>query len=415
MNHRTRTFLTALIALALNSVSSAASPAIANGPASAASPIYVIANEDLGFPFQNEISIFLAGGTNASPLLTLQTVVPTGGHGIAGGYFGTARLNSVPDISATCLYVSNAGDSDIASFSLQTQQLVGHFSGSPRDDGGANGIGLAVNQNYLYASFTSSNTIGTFALQPGCGLTFLGNVHAIGLQGGSMTGMAVNGTMLVVAYGDGSIQSFGVSDGIPVSNNDRQNSAGYTGEIASTGLRPGSLPSGVDITRDGRFAIFGDISAPAVVVEVSSLQTGKLDRTTPYNVGRGVDAGAVRLSPDESLLYIANSEGGTVMAAFFDAKTGKITEGCRSAEVNGFNFRPWLGSVVTRDPTGSGNVLYVGEFGRPVEEHGPASAIGILKVTRNGTSCTLTESVNSPQLLSAPGTLSVGAYPPRPF
>jgi len=415
MKHWMRNCLTALVALALSSVCSAASPAIANGPALSATRVYVIANEDLGYPFQNEISIFLAGGTNASPLLTLQTVVPTGGHGIAGGYFGTTRLNSVPDISATCLYVSNAGDSDIASFSLLTQQLVGHFSGSPRDSGGANGIGLAVNQNYLYASFTSSNTIGTFALQPGCGLTFLGNAHAIGLQGGSVTGMAVNATMLVVAYGDGSIQSFGVSGGIPVSNNDRQNSAGYTGEIASTHLRPGSLPSGVDITRDGRFAIFGDISAPAVVVEVSSLQTGKLDRTTPYNVGQGVDAGAVRLSPDENLLYIANSEGGTVMAAGFDAKTGKTTPGCRSAELKGFNYRPWFGSVVTRDPTGSGNVLYVGEFGRPADEHGPASAIGILKVTTNGTSCTLTESANSPQLLSAPGTLSVGAYPPRPF
>jgi hypothetical protein len=413
MNHGMRGFLTALVALALNSICGAASPAAAS-PMPFSSPIYVIANQDLGFPFQNQISIFLAGGTNAAPLLTLQNAVGMGGHGIAGGYFGTARLNSVPDISATCLYVSNAGDNDIASVSLVTQQLAGNFSGSQTDDGSANGIGLAVNRNYLYASFTSSNTIGAFSLQPGCGLTFLGDVSAIGLQGGSVTGMAVNGTMLVVAYGDGSIQSFSVSSGLPVSNNDLQNSAGYTGAI-STRLRPGSLPSGVDITRDGRFAIFGDISAPAVVVEVSNLRTGKLDQTIPYNVGRGVDAGAVRLSPDESLLYIANSEGGTVMAAFFDAKTGKIAPGCRSIELNGFNARPWFGSVVARDPTGTGNVLYVAEYGRPATDHGPASAIGIVSVTSNGASCTLSESVNSPESLFFPGTLSIGAYPPRPF
>lgn len=415
MNFWMTRFLSALIVLALNSGASAASPTELDSHKPSAAPIYVVANEDLGFPFQNEVSIFLAGGTNASPLLTLQSIVFTGGHGIGGGFFGTTRLNSVPDPSATCLYVSNAASNDVASFSLQSQQLVGNFPGSPTDDGSSNGIGLAVTSSYLYASFSSSNTIGTFALQPGCGLTFLGDVPAIGLQGGAVTGMAVNGRMLVVAYGDGSIQSFDVSGGMPVSNNDLQNSTAYLG-ATSAKLRAGSLPSGVDISRDGRFAIFGDISAPAVVVEVANLRSGRLDKTIPYNVGRGVDAGSVRLSPNGSLLYITNSEGGTVMAAFFDSKTGKISPGCKSAALRGFNGRAWFGSVVTRDTTGTGNVLYVGEFGRPFEEgHGPASAIGIVKVATNGTTCALTESANSPQMLTFPGTLSVGAYPPRPY
>ena len=380
MIHGIKSLFSVLLALAFYSAASAAGPPESNGQARAAMPVYVVANQDLGLPFENRLAIFLAGGTSAAPQLSLQNIVTTGGLGIMGGFFGTARLNSVPDVSATCLYVSNSGTNNIASVSLQTQQLLGDFFASDTDDGSENGIGLAVNRNYLYASFTSSNTIATFALQSGCGLTFLGDVPAVGLQGGSVAGMAVNGTMLVVAYGDGSIQSFGVTGGIPVSNNDLQNSAAYSGAIPSTRLRPGSMPSGVDITRDGQFAIFGDISAPAVVVEVSRLRTGKLDRTFPYNVGRGVDAGSIRLSPDERLLYIANSEGGTVMAAFFDAKTGKVTPGCRSKELNGFNVRPWFGSVVPRDPTGSGSVLYVAEFGRPGNDHGPASAIGIVKV-----------------------------------
>ena len=178
MNHGKKSVFSVLLTLALYSVASAAGPAAADSRTPAASPIYVIANQDLALPFQNIVSVFQAGGTNAAPQLTLQNVVGTGAHGIAGGFFGTTRLNSVPDISATCLYVSNAGDNDIASVSMLTQQLVGNFSGSQTDDGSENGIGLAVNQNYLYASFTSSNTIAAFALQPGCGLTFLGDVPA---------------------------------------------------------------------------------------------------------------------------------------------------------------------------------------------------------------------------------------------
>jgi 6-phosphogluconolactonase (cycloisomerase 2 family) len=412
MNACMRGFLSVAAVLALTVLCSAADPAAPDSKATPASPIYLVANEDLAFPFQNEISFYLAGGTQ----LTLQNNVLAGGFGIQGGFFGTSRVASIPSLSAPCLYVSNAASNDLASISLQGQQLVGNFSGSQTDDGSKNGIGVSVNTNYLYASFTSSNTIGTFALQTGCGLTFLGDVSATGLQGGSVSGMAVNGKILVVAYGDGSIQSFNVDGGMPVSNNDLQNSTGYGGQINFWKGPRGNMPSGVDITQDGRFAIFGDISA-AATVEVSSLTAGKLAKTVPYTVGTGVDAGAIRLSPDQSLLYMANSESGTVTAAFFNPRTGKVTKGCASPTLQGFNGRPWLGSVVARDTSGTGNVLYVGEFGRDHFEpnHGPSSAIGVLTVTSNGVSCRLTEASGSPLLSSYPGMLSVGVYPPRPF
>jgi hypothetical protein len=415
MNTWTRGLLSATMPLALVAMCSAAGPAAQGDKAQTPSSISVVVNQDTGFPTPNSLSFYQAGGTQ----LTYQTNVYTGGFGIQGGFFGTSRVNSIPSLSAPCLYVSDAGSNDVASISLSTQQTVGTFKGSQTDDGSSNGIGLAVNTSYLYASFTASNTIGTFALQSGCGLSFLGDVPAIGLQGGSVTGMAVNGKMLVVAYGDGSIQSFNVTGGVPVSNSDLQNSTGYTALNPWWFAGP-SMPSGVDITQDGRFAIFGDISATSTV-EVSSLTAGKLATTVAYSVttvqGTGVDAGAVRLSPDESLLYIANSESGTVTAAYFNPTTGAITHGCTSKTLQGFNFRPWLGSVVSRDTTGTGNVLYVAEFGRDYLEinHGPASAIGILTVTSNGRACTLTEASTSPVQLVYPGALSIGVYPPRPF
>ena len=370
--------------------------------------IYLIVNEDLGYPLQNAIEVYLAQGSQ----ITLQAEISTGGYGIQGGYFGTSRLAAVPSVSASCVYVSDAGSNDVAGFSLQTQQFAGTFPASQTDNGGANGIGLAMNTNYLYASFTTSNTIATYALRGNCSLSFLGDVPALGLNGGSITGMATNDKLLVVAYGDDSIQSFNVSGGTPVANNDLQNStasANGTGGVAI-------FPTAVDLTQDGKFALFGDI-APSTIIEVSSLGTGKLSRTSVYPVGTKSDAGTIRLSPDQSLLYITNNEFGTVTAAFFDSQTGTLRKGCVSAPLYGFNGRPWYGSVVARDTTGTGNLLYVAEYGRDQAEinHGPASAIGMLAVTSDGTTCTLTETNTSPVLLTFPGTLSLGVYPPRPF
>ena len=66
-----------------------------------------------------------------------------------------------------------------------------------------------------------------------------------------------------------------------------------------------------------------------------------------------------------------------------------------------------IGALATRDTTGTGNVLYVAEFG---------SSIGIVNVTSNGASCTLTEAAGSPVADdSSPGLLSIQVFPPRPF
>lgn len=397
-----------LLTLAMFLLASLPAYASSNGNSPSSNPIYLIANEDIAYPIQNAIDVYLAQGSQ----ITFQTEISTGGYGIQGGYFGTSRLAAVPSISASCVYVSDAGSNDVAGFSLLTQQFAGTFPASQTDNGGANGIGLAVNANYLYATFTSSNTIATYALGGGCSLSFLGDVSALGLGGGSISGMAVNDQLLVVAYGDGSIQSFNVSGGMPVANDDLQNSTASNNGAGGIAI----FPAAVDLTADGKFALFGDI-APTTIIEVSSLAGGKLQRTSVYPVGMQSDAGSIRLSPDQSLLYITNNESGTVTAAFFDSHHGKLRKGCVSSALSGFNGRPWYGSVVARDTTGTGNLLYVSEYGRDLTEinHGASSAIGLLGVTSDGTTCTLTETNTSPVLMTFPGTLSLGVYPPRTF
>jgi hypothetical protein len=315
------------------------------------------------------------------------------------------------DASAQCVYASNPATSDIAGIALATQQLAGQFSPSPTDVGDANGIGLLVSPNYVYAAYTSSNTIATFSVLPGCQLTFVDDVPAAGLNGGSITGMALHGNMLVVAYGDGSIESFNIANGVPTSNGDVQNSNGF---IASIGI---DFPEAVDITQDGHYALFGD-SSIVTKVEVSDISSGRLMPTTLYTVaghghavGNGVNSGSIRLSPDQTMIFLGNNDGGSVSAAFFDAHSGKVRGGCTSPALQGY-YNPWAfaGSVVTRDTTGTGGVLYVAEYGFDT------SYIGIVNIASDGTNCTLTESSAS-QVLDdqSSGLLSITVFPPRSF
>ena len=360
-------------------------------------PHYLITNDDA--------PVFVSGssfyGIAANGQLTLQGRVPSGQNGIGGGFFGANRVRILNNGSNQCVYSSQALLGQIAGTSLKTLTLGGQVSGSSIDTGSSNGVGLAMNTKYLYASFTDSNTIGTFLVKPGCSLSFVGDVHVIGLHAGVIDGMALHGKLLVVTYGDGSIESFNVSLGTPVSNGDKQDS---TGSAAGN-----TFPNGVDITRDGRYAIFGDTSI-STVVEVSNISSGKLTPTVVYHLGNTMSSSNVMLSPDESLLYISNTQGDRITAAFFNKNTGVLSKGCVSGRLKGYVTNwSYLGGLGLRDITGTGGTVYVAEFGGP-------SSIGMIQVTSSGGKCTLKEAASSPiSDPNSPGLLSIGTFPPRTF
>ncbi len=411
MRSHLRYVLAALLSASLVTVALAAEkPAGSPAPAT-----YLLTNDD--GTAHSYVSFFTPGGTGNAPTLNFGFQINSLGLGIAGGYFGLPRLNLSPSGSTPCAYASNGGTGDIAGINVQTHTITGNFLGSDTDAGDASGIGIVVNDHYLYAGYSTSNTIGTFAVLAGCQLSFLGDTPAAGLNGGSVAGMALHGGMLVVAYADGSIESFNVSNGLPVSNGDAQNSTAFT-------RTPIYFPEGVDITSDGHFAIFGD-SAVNVTLEVSDISSGHLTTTIPYTLGgstnavgpsvraklSGINSASVRLSPDESLIFISNNEVGSVSAAFFNRTTGRVSGGCSSPSLAGF-YNPWAfsGSIATRDNSGTGGVLYVAEYNTD------GSSIGVLNIASNGTLCGLTESSASqvPDPLS-PGLLSIATYPPRSF
>lgn len=213
--------------------------------------------------------------------------------------------------------------------------------------------------------------------------------------------MVIHGNMMVVTYGDGSIESFNISAGVPVSNRDEQN---------STGSHSGNTyPSGVDITQDGHYAIFGDTS-PFTVVEVSDISSGKLKPTIVYRLGNAMNSSNILRSPDETLLYVSNNQGGRVTAAFFDKSSGKLSKGCVSHILKGFVSNwSYVASLALGKTTGTGGVLYVAEYGSP-------SSIGEINLKSSGGKCTLTEPSRSPVAdPNSPGLLSIGVFPPRPF
>ncbi len=364
----------------------------------AAQPHYVVTNDDVPPELISTISFYTVA-TNGQ--LTMKGKVLVGEGGIGGGYFAANRVNVLDSGNAECVYASVAADGDVVGISVKTLTIAAHATGSKKDTGASNGIGLAMNAQYLYASFTDSSNIGTFQVLPGCKLKFVSDITVVGLQGGIVDGMVIHGDMMVVTYGDGSIESFNISAGAPVSNGDKQN---------STGSRTGNTyPSGIDITQDGHYAIFGDTS-PFTIVEVSDISSGKLTPTVVYRLGNAINSSNILLSPDETLLYISNNQSGKLTAAFFDKTTGKLSKGCVSRALKGF-VTDWsyTASLAFEQTTGTGGMVYVAEYGAP-------SSIGEIEVTSSGGKCALTESSKSPIAdPNSPGLLSIGAFPPRPF
>ena len=361
---------------------------------------YVVTSDDSAFPFPAGVSFYTVGTNGA---LVFQQQVQTGGFGIGGGYFGMNRVAVLNSSDQQCVYSSEAANGDIVGVSVNTLTVGGSASGSDTDAGTSNGIGLAMNSTYLYASFSDSNTIGTFQVQPGCGLAFLNDTAVAGLHRGVINAMVVHGTMLIVSYTDGTIESFDISGGTPLSNGDKQ------GSTATATSQSATYANSIDITSDGHFAIFGDTST-ALSVEISDISSGKLAKTKVYKSTASISSSNILLSPDQSILYVINTQGATVTALFFNKSTGKLTAGCTSGKLRGLstNYSYLVGPALINQ-TGNGGGVYVAEFGS-------SAAIATVTLSVSGQKCALKETPGSPALDSnSPGLLSIGTYPPRSF
>jgi hypothetical protein len=136
---------------------------------------------------------------------------------------------------------------------MNTLKLVGSYPGTALDSGLLWGIGMAENPaaTFLFAAYSTSGTIATYAQGPDCTLTLKSEIIAIGANVGSVDGMKVtpNGKYLIVAYGDGSIGSYAIHP--------------TTGALTLIGrylVTDSGLATGVDITADSKWAVLGTVS-----------------------------------------------------------------------------------------------------------------------------------------------------------
>jgi hypothetical protein len=353
-------------------------------------PHYLIANNDDSQG--NSASFYSIHGDSS---LKLAAVVKTGGTGVDGGSVATKSLSILNTASQACAFVSDAGTADVAGISISTLTASGTFKAASTDSG-SSGIAVVNNGTNLYASFGGSQTLATYQILPGCTLRFIRDIAASGLGGAGILDMWVHQNILVISFGDGSIESFNVAAGIPVSNGDLQYSTGYT--------QNNNFVAGVDITADGHYAVFGGTNSPPLV-EVSDISSGKLQPTVVYsNLGTGGGSEAIWLSPDESLLYLSNFSSNQVTATFFDATTGAVSFGCSSPTLKGNAYEAGLATAST---SGTGTTLFVAE---------PEINIASVRVEDKFGVCSLAEAPHSPASDTNTITIeSIGVFPPRRF
>jgi hypothetical protein len=129
-----------------------------------------------------------------------------------------------------------------------------------------------------------------------------------------------------------------------------------------------------------------------------------------YSSKSSISSNNIMLSPDETILYVVNTQGASVGAMFFNKSTGTLSQGCTAALVKGESANwQYLGALGLISQSGNGGGVYVAEFGNP-------SAIALVALNSSGGKCSLHEVPQSP--FSDPGSaglLSIGTFPPRSF
>ncbi|HXM19990.1 MAG TPA: hypothetical protein VN948_01830 [Terriglobales bacterium] len=352
----------------------------------------VVTNNDL--KGTNTVSFFKFNGTT----LTLQQTAASGGKGIGGGFPGLNRMALGGTSAVLCGFVSDAGSSDIAVFKVINKVVtkVGNFT-DPQGSGKTQGIGLAVVGNFLLAAYTTSKNIGAWQIQSDCTLTLLANFktpHAV-------AGMRVtpNGKTLIVGYGSGvnKVDSF---------------------SLAPTGLTEhGPYPatsgaSGIDITQDSAYAIFGDTTSSKTEVEIYPIHAnGTLGKRTHFGgngtLGAGVGSSNVWLSVDEKFLFASNNSSKQVTSLGFTEKPLGLSYINITTVHNPSNQITSVAQVGTLFATGNGQYIVLAEDGSP------NSFVAVLRINADGSTTEISGSPFSNG--QGRGLQSFLIGPPRPF
>jgi len=358
----------------------------------AQSGYYAVTNNDPP-GVTNSATIFKVQG-NA---LKVVDNLSTGANGNGGGSFDLPRIVIAKKGTTQCLFMVDAGNSDVASFQLPTLHKVGNYT-DPKGNGSGfgNSMGLAVGGNFLFVGYSVTANIGVFQIGANCNLSLLGTYNAAT----SAVGLKVtpDGKTLVVGYGfgDNRVDSFSISS---------------KGVLAEKGPYPSlNGAAGVDITSDGKYAVFGDATGGTTQIEVYPINSdGTLGTETSFggdgSLGTGQDSSSVWISPNGKFVFVANNLSKQVTSlGFSEAPLNVSYLGITTLQDSGQIIS--IGGLTTASPVGNGGGLYVAEFDGD-------GLVGLLRINADGTT---TEAPGSPFDNGVSSSLlSVAAYPPRSF
>jgi hypothetical protein len=353
---------------------------------------YVVTNNDPP-GVANSATIFQVKGKSLDIVENLQT----GANGNGGGDFALPRIVLGKNGGTQCLFVADAGNSDVASFQLPKLNKVGNYT-DPKGNGSGFGysMGLATRGSLLFAVYGVTANIGVFEIGTGCKLSLLGTYNAAT----SVAGLRVtpDGKTLVVGYGYGEnlVDSFSV---------------GSTGALTENGPYPAlNGPAGVDITSDGKYAVFGDATGGTTQIEIYPINSnGTLGTETSFggdgSLGTGQDSSSLWISPNGKFLYVANNLSKQVTSLGLTETPLSVSYvGITTLQDSGNIIS--IGGLTTASPSGNGGGIYVAEFSGD-------GMVGLLQINADGTT---TEAPGSPFTNGvASSLLSLAAYPPRSF
>lgn len=357
---------------------------------------YVVTNNDAA-EAENSASIFRLKNKALKLVETLET---EGWGGGGGGDYGTPRVVVNENGPAHCLFVGDAGSSDIASFQLPSLKELGNYidpNGNSNQEGET--IALAARGNLLFAAYGVSANIGVWRIGSDCRLSLLGtyssSLSVVGLR------VTPDGKTLVVAYGypQEIVDSFSVS-----SNGVLTEKGPYSA--------PGCCPAAVDITKDGKYAVFGSDANPTEIQIFPINTDGTLGKGVlfggDYSLGFGYPSSGVWLSPNEKFLFVSNNLTMQVTSLAFEENPPTVSYIGITTLQNSDELVS-IGGLTTSSPEGNGGAIYVPEYGFPAP-----GLVGLLQINPDGTT---TEAPGSPfsNGLTSSVLFSLAPYPPRSF
>jgi len=399
-----RNFWKALLALA---VIAAGVAFWAPGPGASSDHFVVVNDNNLNQMKGQTTATVLDFVNGANPSLQVAKTLLTRAKNedSTGGLNQVAMSRQGPNV---CIFVGDNINSAIASFQYPSYVKAGdyHFPGVTQT---AN-LAVAARGDYVYGSFGNdeeeSNVLGVWKIGSGCALS-LANQASIP---DSLNSMAVSpdGKTLVVVYFTltGELDSFSI---------------GANGSLTEHGPYQGgfALPGGVDITADSRFAVIGQTGDPAYTqIGIWSITSdGGLGTDYIYGgngeLGYGLSAGWVWLSPNEKFLFVTDVSGRVNQVTTLNFNEGSLghPQGIPTVTYTGCFVKSQaalLGGLATALPSGSGGYLYVDAYDNP---HGRVALYSI-----NPENGCLKAVPGSPFATGQNGGVtSLAGWPPRPF